>query len=540
MIGVAVPPADVAMAAELFELFKTPWEPARRGRKYGLVLSTGHDLEGMEGDLFILFGSDEQRVDREAGVSVERVADGADVEWRGSRWPLYEGAVVFGAGAAAGSLKARGKPLEYCFQSEGRTIRRIGYDLLGEVRHLLTQGQPASQALVPTLERHLAWLRRALLDAAIPFVEVLPRPAGFDFTCCLTHDVDFFGIRRHRFDRTLAGFVVRASVGSLIDLVRGRRVLSETFRNWLALGSLPFVFLGLIRDPWRPFADYARVEDCRRSTFFLIPFRGQPGIGPDGIVDRNRAAPYGIREVAEDATKAIARGSELGVHGIDAWRDANAGRSELEELRSITKKKTAGIRMHWLYFSADSPQVLEAAGFDYDSTWGYNEAVGYRAGTSQAMRLPGASTLIELPLSIMDSALFFATRMGLTRDEAWGRCRQILDNAKEYGGTLVINWHERSLAPERLWGRFYDELLREIETESRAWFVSAGEAVEWFRWRRSIGFQSTTSREDARIRVAAPFSSSPGGVIRVHRPRPHGNETEDVIFDGRVPVEIEV
>ena len=425
MIGVAVPPADLEMAAELFELFKTPWEPARPGRKYGLVLGVGRDLDGIEGDVFVLYGSDEQPVDREAGVSMERVAGGVDAEWRGSTWPLYREAAIFEAGAPPGTLKARGRPLEYCFRSGARTVRRVGYDLLGEVRHLLTEGQPASQASVPTLERHLAWLRGVLVDAAIPFVEVLPRPAGFDFTCCLTHDVDFFGIRRHRFDRTLAGFVVRASVGSLIDLVRGRRVLSETFRNWLALGSLPFVFLGLIRDPWRPFADYARVEDCRRSTFFLVPFRGQPGIGPDGIVDRNRAAPYGIREVAEDATKAIARGSELGVHGIDAWRDAKAGRSELEELRSITKKKTAGIRMHWLYFSADSPQVLEAAGFDYDSTWGYNEAVGLPCGHIAGDAAPWGQHADRAALSIMDSALFFATRMGLTRDEAWGRCRQI-------------------------------------------------------------------------------------------------------------------
>ena len=41
-----------------------------------------------------------------------------------------------------------------------------------------------------------------------------------------------------------------------------------------------------------------------------------------------------------------------------------------------------------LFLLPESPRQLEAAGFDYDSTWGYNNAVGYRPGTSQVFRLP--------------------------------------------------------------------------------------------------------------------------------------------------------
>ena len=39
--------------------------------------------------------------------------------------------------------------------------------------------------------------------------------------------------------------------------------------------------------------------------------------------------------------------------------------------------------MHWLYFDQNSPKTLENAGANYDSTVGYNETVGYRAGTAQ-------------------------------------------------------------------------------------------------------------------------------------------------------------
>ena len=49
--------------------------------------------------------------------------------------------------------------------------------------------------------------------------------------------------------------------------------------------------------------------------------------------------------------------------------------------------------MHWLYFDRIAG-AARAAGFTYDSTWGYNEAVGYRAGTSQVFVLdePTAGT----------------------------------------------------------------------------------------------------------------------------------------------------
>jgi hypothetical protein len=300
------------------------------------------------------------------------------------------------------------------------------------------------------------------------------------------------------------------------------------------------VFVGLAPDFWRPFEDYAKVEDGRRSTFFVIPFKGRPGLAPDGTANSWRASPYGIGEIHEEMKKASGRGSELAVHGIDAWRDADAGREEMRQLNSVMGKKTAGIRMHWLYFSADSPRTLEFAGFDYDSTWGYNDAVGYRAGTSQPFRPMVCEKLMELPMSIMDSALFLSGRMNLGPEKASHLCSRIVANARRFGGTVVINWHERSLAPERLWGRFYRELVGEISKGDQAWFAKAGEAVKWFRWRRSIRFHEKSSFDAAMVQVSAPGLSGPGAVIRIHRPGVVGSEVEDLAFDGANAVEIKV
>src|SRR5262249_4175443 len=149
---------------------------------------------------------------------------------------------------------------------------------------------------------------------------------------------------------------------------------------------------------WQPFEDYHSVDGRLPSTFFVIPFKGKAGSAPNNAVDATRAVAYQASEIRDEIMDAAARGSELAVHGIDAWRDADAGRSEIGELTRVTGQITAGVRMHWLYFAGDSPERLEEAGFDYDSTCGYNDAVGFRAGTSQVFQWPGTDRMMELPL----------------------------------------------------------------------------------------------------------------------------------------------
>jgi hypothetical protein len=532
MIGVVASPADLDVAEEFFELFKTPWESAVSGRRYEVVLATEEYPDDVDAAVLLVYGAGERAVDRRAAIASEPASDLREVEWAGAALPLYGSARLFAAGRREAVLTSGAGVLDYRLPLGRPAVWRIGYDLFREVRHLLTEGQPACNAATPTLELHIAILRSLLLEAGVAFVEIPPRPADHQFICCLTHDVDFFGIGRHRFDRTLAGFAARASVGTLVDCLRGRRPAADVIRNWGALLSLPLIWMGVVRDIWQPFEDYARAEAGRPSTFFLVPFNGRAGVAADGTVAPDRAVPYGIREIRADVQSARDAGAELAVHGIDAWRDADAGRAELHELTPVTGQATAGIRMHWLYFAPDSPVRLEAAGFEYDSTWGYNEAVGYRAGTSQVFRLPATRSLMELPMSIMDSALFYADRMGLAGDAALEACRRIIAKAVQYGGTVVVNWHCRSLAPERLWGPFYRQLLCEMGENGRAWFATASDTVAWFRWRRSIHFSRDTGAAGITV-AAAAAATGPAALVRIHRPSDGDRPVEEMVFDGR-------
>jgi hypothetical protein len=175
--------------------------------------------------------------------------------------------------------------------------------------------------------------------------------------------------------------------------------------------------------------------------------------------------------------------------------------------------------MHWLYFDQRSPAVLEKAGVAYDSTFGYNETVGYRAGTAQVYKLLGTTQLLELPLHVMDTALFYPTHLELSTKQANLILRQMMNNAAHFGGVLTINWHDRSVAPERMWDACYRDLLADLKSRG-AWFSTAGQAVSWFRKRRLAAFETDSiGPGPVRAKVTVePGDDLPGLRFRIHKP----------------------
>src|SRR5438034_9603576 len=88
--------------------------------------------------------------------------------------------------------------------------------------------------------------------------------------------------------------------------------------------------------------------------------------------------------------------------------------------------------MHWLYWSEDSPVILEDGGFPYDSTVGYKDAIGYRAGTSQVYKPLQPTRILELPLHVMDTALFYPNGMDLAPRET----RKLVSSIHTYSSRL--------------------------------------------------------------------------------------------------------
>jgi hypothetical protein len=512
MIGVIADPADHEVVREFFELFKTPWEFGRSGQRYDVLLYAGDGQLEADAALVVRYAGRKTKFDD--APTARR--DPRMLAYRGQRIPIYGQSVTFDrAERVLLTEESSGEPVAYLKQSGADTEARIGYDLFSEVRYLITTGQPIANAGIPSLELHIAFLRELIIDCGISLAEIPPVPEGFKFIACLTHDVDHPSIRKHRWEHTSLGFLSRALFGSAINLVRGRMSLKDAITNWLAVVKLPFVYFGFARDPWAQFADrYVEVEKGLPSSFFFIPFKNRPGKTVDGTAHRFRAVPYEARELKDTINKLTAAGCEIGLHGIDAWCDRTAGQQELDEIRNLAGNNEIGVRMHWLFFNESAPFVLDKAGATYDSTVGYNETVGFRAGTTQAYKPLGVDRLLELPMHVMDTALFYPIHLALSPEEAQTRISRLADVTTEFGGCLTVNWHDRSLGPERLWGKCYHELIEDLKKRG-AWFGTAAQVTAWFRKRRAAIFEMKQGK------VPVSLSSSgqdglPGLRLRVH------------------------
>ena len=488
MIGVIPRLDQVEVVAEFFELFKTPWEPYDPRRKYNVIIATAEEIPEVQTKLLLVFGRAVKAIDARMGVVSSRLSERAILEDRHTLLPIYGGLLLFASsGPGSPCLTCDRETAGLRISAADSAVIRLGYDLFDELQLLLSNGQPIEYAHIPTLDIHIGMLRQWIVDAGIPLLEIPPVPAGHSFMVCLTHDIDFVGIRNHKFDHSMWGFIYRATVGALYNFVRGRLSLARLCRNWFAAASLPLVYAGWARDFWEPFEWYLRVEKGIPATYFLIPFKRRAGENVAGRRAPRRAAAYDVSDLANWTGVLLREGCELGVHGIDAWHSADKGRDELARIVEVAGRSRVGIRMHWLLRRADTPSLLEEAGYAYDSTFGYNETVGYRAGTAQAYRVKGVQKLLELPLHIQDGALFYRNRLDLTEPDAESRCQTMIDNARRFGGALTLLWHDRSHGPERLWGDFYIRLVQKLKSLN-VWFGTASQAVDWFTKRRAVRF----------------------------------------------------
>jgi len=533
VIGVRSKGDQAAAVEEFFELFKTPWEYYEPGRLYDVVIATADDTREVEARLLLLYGAGNKSADVRNGITVRSRHRGGSLDFQGIALPIYGDLSTFEEGGRGIPCLAatRGMAGVRIVSGRNKTVVRLGYDLFQEVQLLLSAGQPIEQAHMPTLDIHIGMLRNWILKEGIPLLEIPPAPGGHSFAVCLTHDIDFVGIRNHKFDHTMWGFLYRSTVGAVRDLFRRRISTTRLFAIWRAAASLPFVYLGWAKDFWDPFEWYLRVEKNLPATYLLIPFKRRAGEHVPGGQASRRATAYDVDDLQHRMAALKRESCELGVHGIDAWHSVEKGRAELARIAEMTGESAIGIRMHWLLHGANTASILEESGYAYDSTAGYNETIGYRNGTTQVFRPLGAKTLLELPLHIQDGALFYRQRLDLSEAEAEKRCRDLIDNAGQFGGVLTVLWHDRSHAPERFWGDFYIWLVQSLRS-SDAWFATAGVVTSWFRKRRAVCFEPLGPSNQVRISNRYKGEGAlPPLNLRVYRPSANGNGATSTFMD---------
>lgn len=140
-----------------------------------------------------------------------------------------------------------------------------------------------------------------------------------------------------------------------------------------------------------------------------------------------------------------ANGVESGIHpGYSTFRSPEKLRREVAILRDTLGDRPLGGRQHYLRWAPDTWIDWDNCGLAYDSSVGFAEQIGFKAGTCIPYRpwlfpLNRQADLTEIPLLVMDRTLL--SYMGLSKGEAIHAVNELIDRCRMAGGVFTILWH---------------------------------------------------------------------------------------------------
>lgn len=331
----------------------------------------------------------------------------------------------------------------------------LTFDLLGGIFFMITRYEEVITRSRDRLGRYPAadsvaarggFHSRALVDEYVDLLwcvlhtvwpQLVRRRSSFELR--LTHDVDQpWATWRQPIRRILR------SAGA--DIARRRRADLAARRLWAAI---PPASQRLAHDPFDTFDTLMAASERlgKRATFFFLAgnLPGEPDFRYQ--IDDPPVLQL-IRRVKE-------RGHEIGLHAsLDSFRSPERIDLEFRALRDASARVGVeqdrwGVRQHYLRFeNPHTWRAQERAGLDYDSTLGYPELPGFRAGTCHEYPtfdlLSGrAMRLREQPLLVMDVTLL--EYMRLTGDRFWEQVRDVVRTCRRHNGSAILLVHNNSL-----------------------------------------------------------------------------------------------
>lgn len=318
---------------------------------------------------------------------------------------------------------------------------------------------------VPVIDVYCQMLLFAMSNTLPQFIREIAWNKKYRFSISLSHDIDYWnywatGQQAESLKYNLRTFFKRPVNATY-------KILGHTLHK------------NLIHNPQRQARWILRKEQDLgvNSTWFLF--------GKDDFEDprQNYIGDPKIR----DRLVSILGNQEVGLHGSPASAyDGSALLREMSNLKSIGFEVT-GYRSHYLNFDYQrSFKILEEANIQYDSTLGYWENIGFRAGISFPfypfnIEENRPFRVLEIPLIVMDTTLYSKKAMHMTPRIAKRTLKRLVNMADKYQSHLSLLWHNVSFDPidYTLWGSVYWSILKYARNRD-AWVSSLHDIYnEW-------------------------------------------------------------
>jgi len=294
-------------------------------------------------------------------------------------------------------------------------------------------------------------------------------PDGKSAAIGLSHDID---ILHHNHPRYILEFLKEKTSSGLIKAVR------HSLRNMFEFGRKGY-----------DIKSYVSIEKKYnlKSSIFVVPRTCNKRDPRDPLYSLDETIK-GI-PLKEYLKKFLSLGWDIGYHTpLISFDDKYIKDDVISFHKEITKDNLKGIRSHWLFFE---PALLWDDAYDknflYDSSLGFNDAIGYRAGTGMPY-LAWSSTssevlpLVEIPVVIMDVTLLAKHYMNKDVDEAKTIIKRYIDDTVRYKNLLTVNWHLETSDREKYpgWLEVYEWIIKE-GLKRNLWVANLSEIASHFR-----------------------------------------------------------
>jgi peptidoglycan/xylan/chitin deacetylase (PgdA/CDA1 family) len=357
-------------------------------------------------------------------------------------------------------------------------------------------------------DRELADIRRPRLDYVIAArlrerspatAQAVPMwPDEHRFALCITHDVDHVSANNWR-EAWRNYSHARRTPGSAHG--RGHSPFAHAMRA--TAGCIARRHVLRAPDRLAGVAEWMRLENEYgfKSTFFFVPGDSGAWHERDCNYRLSDKVPFDGRlvTVGEVMRRVADSGWEVGLHpGYCSATSAEGLRAQMNICQDALQRDVISVRQHTLQYDPNCTPAFQAqAGLSVDSTQGFNDLIGFRAGTSfpyLCWDWSSGSTLslLELPLHIQDGPLL---RDNATVDNAIESAIDMMKSVENVQGCLVILWHPHWLATDSGLAVF-KAILGEAKNRN-AWGCSAQQLAEWWLGRTNGIIQSTPSRQGA-------------------------------------------
>jgi hypothetical protein len=276
------------------------------------------------------------------------------------------------------------------------------------------------------------------LREAIQCIAPVWRPRPQQFRVFVTQDVDSVGIPLNV--RTTASRLIRTR--NLGDAIRDVRTIFGAGRP---------VELEAVRE----IARIAAQHGFRSASFWKTTAQGPYDTGYDVSHPR-------VFELVSELRRA---GVHIGLHpSYDTFANRARLAEEVQTLREKLGQDCAGGRQHYLRWSPDTWLDWESCGLAYDSSVGFADRPGFRAGTAIPYRPwlldeNRRANLIEIPLILMDRTL--KQYMSLPDAEVLSLTAELIARTKAVGGVFTLLWHNGLLLDSQyrpLYGAVLEQL----------------------------------------------------------------------------------